>query len=59
MGKILTVALAGLGNRGLHAYGNELYKLQNRVKVTAVADIDPEKRAYAKELFLNFYYHFY
>ena len=51
MGKILTVALAGLGNRGLHAYGNELYKLQNCVKVTAVADIDPEKRAYAKELF--------
>lgn len=51
MEKMLTVALAGLGNRGLYAYGNELHRLQDSVKVTAVADIDPEKVNSAKELF--------
>lgn len=51
MSKMLTVALAGLGNRGLGAYGNELCKQNALVKVTAVADIDPEKVEYAKKLF--------
>lgn len=47
----ITVALAGLGNRGLQAYGTELLRLADRVKITAVADIDPEKRSYAQKLF--------
>lgn len=51
MKEILTVALAGLGNRGLRAYGTALHGMQDRVRITAVADPDQEKTAEAKRLF--------
>lgn len=47
--KQFTVAIAGLGGRGLHTYAAYQDRFPARMKIVAVADIDPEKLAYAGE----------
>lgn len=47
----LTVAIGGLGNRGLDTYAAELAKYPEEVKIVAVADIDVEKVKKAKLLY--------
>lgn len=42
--KKLTIAIIGTGSRGKNAYGTELLTLKDRAVVTAVADIDSERR---------------
>ena len=49
MDKKLTLAIIGMGSRGRTAYGEELLKLQDEVTVTAVADLDDERRRLAGE----------
>lgn len=46
-GKIVRIAIAGVGSRGKNAYGLELLNMKDRAKVVAVADIDPERLALA------------
>lgn len=46
-GKIVRIAIAGVGSRGKNAYGLELLNMKARAKVVAVADIDPERLALA------------
>lgn len=43
MGKCLTVAIAGLGSRGKDVYAQAQKKFPGKMKIVAVADIDPEK----------------
>lgn len=47
--KQYTVAIVGLGGRGLHTYAKYQEKFPERMKITAIADIDPEKVRYAGE----------
>lgn len=47
MGKQLKVAIAGLGNRGRGAYAAAAKLFPDKMKITAVADIDPAKVAEA------------
>ena len=47
--KQYTVAIAGLGGRGLHTYAKYQEKFPERMKITAIADIDGRKVNYAKE----------
>lgn len=47
--KQYTVAIAGLGGRGLHTYAKYQEKFPERMKIVAVADINPEKVRYAAE----------
>ena len=47
----ITVAIAGLGSRGLDAYGAALARMPRRAKVTAVADPNPERVQAAAQLF--------
>lgn len=49
MKKIVTCAIAGLGNRGNDVYGNYEFVRPDEMKVTAVADPVPGKREAAKE----------
>ena len=46
-----TVAIAGLGSRGLDAYAGAIEQLPDRAQITAVADPDPEKRREAASRF--------
>ena len=46
-GKVVTIAIAGVGSRGKNAYGFELLNMKDRAKVVAVADIDSERLAIA------------
>lgn len=46
-GKIVRIAITGVGSRGKNAYGLELLNMKDRAKVVAVADIDPERLALA------------
>lgn len=46
-GKVVRIAIAGVGSRGKNAYGLELLNMKDRAKVVAVADIDPERLALA------------
>lgn len=46
-GKIVRIAIAGVGSRGKNAYGLELLNMKDRAKVVAVADVDPERLALA------------
>lgn len=46
-GKIVRIAISGVGSRGKNAYGLELLNMKDRAKVVAVADIDPERLALA------------
>lgn len=49
MKKIVTCAIAGLGNRGNDVYGNYEFVKPDEMKVTAVADPVKEKREAARE----------
>lgn len=49
MEKVITCAIAGLGNRGNDVYGNYEFVRPDEMKVTAVADPVPGKREAAKE----------
>ncbi|RRD95291.1 gfo/Idh/MocA family oxidoreductase [Clostridiales bacterium COT073_COT-073] len=51
MEKMLTAAIAGLGNRGLDTYAAEMAKYPGEVKIVAVADLKPEKVDKARKLF--------
>ena len=44
-----TVAIVGLGGRGLHCYAAYQKKFPDRMKITAVADIDASKVRLARE----------
>jgi len=46
-GKIVRIAIAGVGSRGKNAYGLELLNMKDRAKVVAVADIDLERLSLA------------
>ncbi len=39
----ITVALAGLGSRGKDTYAKTAKLFPEKMKITAIADIDPEK----------------
>lgn len=43
MSKTVTVAVAGAGARGRNSYGNIILKMQDKIKVVAVADLIREK----------------
>lgn len=43
MAKKLTVALAGLGNRGKDAYAPAALKFKDKMEIVAIADWDPDK----------------
>ena len=47
--KQFTVAIIGLGGRGLHTYAKYQEKFPDRMKIVAIADIIPEKVSYAGE----------
>ena len=49
MNKIITCAIAGLGNRGNDIYGNYEFVRPDEMKVTAVADPVKEKREAARK----------
>ena len=43
MKKCITVAIVGLGNRGRNVYASVAKQIPDKMKVVAIADIDPEK----------------
>lgn len=43
MSKKITVAIAGLGNRGKDAYGSKQKLFPDKMEIVAIADIDPSK----------------
>ena len=45
MNKPITVAIAGLGNRGMYAYGSRILEKNDEIKVVAAADVDSERLA--------------
>lgn len=47
----VTIAIAGMGERGRNAYGKELLSMKDRVTVTAVADTDAERLRLAGDMF--------
>lgn len=51
MSKKMTVAILGLGSRGLQVYGEIVKNYGSIMEVTAVADLLPERLANAKKLF--------
>ena len=51
MSKKMTVAILGLGSRGLQVYGEIVKNYDSIMEVTAVADLLPERLANAKKLF--------
>lgn len=46
MNKPITVAIVGLGNRGMYAYGNRILDRSDEIKVVAAADVDAERLAF-------------
>ena len=51
MEKKITFAIAGLGSRGKDVYAKAIAAHPEKMEITAVADIDPEEVAIAKELY--------
>lgn len=51
MSQKMTVAILGLGSRGLQVYGEIVKNYDSIMEVTAVADLLPERLANAKKLF--------
>lgn len=51
MSKKMTVAILGLGSRGLQVYGEIVKNYDSIMEVTAVADLLPERLANTKKLF--------
>lgn len=51
MSKKMTIAILGLGSRGLQVYGEIVKNYDSIMEVTAVADLLPERLANAKKLF--------
>jgi predicted dehydrogenase len=49
--KIFTVAIIGVGARGVDAYGWQLYDAKNKFKIVALCDINPVRLAYGGEKF--------
>jgi len=49
MSRIITVALVGAGNRGKNIYAKYTKLFPEKIKIVAVADIDPEKVKEVKE----------
>lgn len=49
MDKILTAVIIGMGSRGKNAYGAEFLTLKDRIRVTAIADPDEERRTLGGE----------
>ena len=49
--KQYTVAIAGLGGRGLHTYAKYQDKFPERMKIVAVADIDAQKVEYVGDMY--------
>ena len=45
MNKPITVAIVGLGNRGMYAYGSKILERSDEIKVVAAADVDSERLA--------------
>ena len=45
MNKPITVAIVGLGNRGMYAYGSRILEKNDEIKVVAAADVDSERLA--------------
>ena len=43
---MLTVAIIGTGSRGATTYGDYLVELKDKVKITAICDIDKNKLKY-------------
>lgn len=43
MNKPITVAIVGLGNRGMYAYGTRILERPDEIKVVAAADVDRER----------------
>ena len=43
MNKPITVAVVGLGNRGMYAYGSRILERGDEIKVVAAADVDCER----------------
>lgn len=44
MESIITIAIAGMGNRGWETYASALKKLPEQAEITAIAEWDPQKR---------------
>lgn len=51
MKSVITVAIAGLGSRGRDTYAQAAKRFPEKMKIVAVADIDPEKVRLAAEEF--------
>ena len=51
MGRCITVAIAGLGSRGKDVYAQAQKQFPEKMKIVAVADINPEKVAAAAKEF--------
>ena len=49
--KKFTVAIVGLGGRGYHTYAKYQHRCPERMKIVAIADIDPEKVGLAGDEF--------
>ena len=43
MGRCITVAIAGLGSRGRDTYAKAAKIFPEKMKIVAIADVDPEK----------------
>ena len=50
MSKVLTIAVAGCGSRGQDTYTKILVTMQDKAKIVAAADLDPEKLAGMRKL---------
>ena len=48
---VKTVAIVGLGGRGHHTYAKYQHLFPERMKIVAIADIDPEKVEICKKEF--------
>lgn len=49
--KIFTVAIIGVGARGVDAYGWQLYDAKDKFEIVAICDIDPVRLQYAGDKF--------
>ncbi|MGN1267431.1 MAG: Gfo/Idh/MocA family protein [Dorea sp.] len=51
MGKCITFAIAGLGSRGKETYAQVIKKIPEKMKITAIADVNPDKLRMTAEEF--------
>ena len=49
--KIFTVAIIGVGARGVDAYGWQLYDAKDKFEIVAICDINPVRLQYAGDKF--------